>query len=104
MLDIGGTIMLNDENKYEPYDYGKKLSSESENQVEENEVQIDLEEEESEPVRVYDYGYQNEPTNNQPSPKPGKPFFKILGILLLVIILGSILVVGARDEDSLLHR
>ena len=104
MLRIGGTIMLNDENKYEPYDYGKNLSSESENQVEEHEVQIDLGGEESESANVYDYGYQNEPTNNQPSPKPGKPFFKIFGILLLVIILGSILVIGVRDEDSLLHK
>lgn len=74
--------MMNDENKYEPYDYESQMTQEPEVKEENAEVQ----------------------NNQQPPKKNGKFAWKIIGIVALVLLSGAILAVTLQGSRYFMSR
>ena len=105
MLGTGGDFLMNDENKYEPYDYGRSMEQETEPEEVKEDVADEVNEsKEAMPSYDYTYAYHDEKQNAQqePTKKRGNGFLKVIGIVLLAILFGGISAVVFQGSNYLL--
>lgn len=98
---------MNDENKYEPYDYGKPLEQKQESEIDhmpEGDVGSEEEKEELTPTYNYSYEYRDtQQSNNQKKPtRKGNSFAKVVGFVVLAILLGGISAAAFQGSNYLL--
>lgn len=101
---------MNDENKYEPYQYGMPEEPENGESVEE-EVEVEITVEEETPVessQQYSYSYNYDipqPQTEQSTPKKNKKsFLKVAVILALAVVFGVVVAVVFKGTTYIMDR